>query len=663
MAPLTTRLQIAIVIVATLACLVPCVTKAFTIDDPLFLWVGQHIRNHPADPYGFTVNWDYTDRKISDVTKNPPLNSYYLALGAYLFGWSEIALHAIFLIPALAVILGTYLLARRFCENPMLAALATLVTPAFLVSSSTVMCDTMMLALWVWAVFLWVCGIDDGNHIALTAAAILTALAALTKYYGVALIPLLGLYTLVKKRALGIWCAYFLIPVAVLGWYQWITQAVYGRGLLLDAGAYAASWRSSGNAQVLSTSLVGLVFTGGCLITTFFYAPFIWRRVHVAWGLAGAAVIALLAVQMKMFGHFPVSGENGLKGVFVAYFAALAVSGIAILAMAIQGLVKSRDAGSTLLFCWVIGTFVFATFLNWVVNGRSILPMAPAVGIILMRAIERKRGAGGAGGGWRIFLPLIPAAIIGIIVLWSDCSQANTARRVAREIVMKHPPEGRTGWFQGHWGFQYYMKKQGYRSFDAAAFTARPGDILIVPETNDCPFPPPYAIALKLIDTIEIPPGLSVKTMDRYIGAGFYAHEWGPLPFAAGAAPHERYLVFAVTGEDVPQPSSDDPEKTIITATEYLHDRPYSSAVYSALGTAYVKKGDYAKAIFAYTEDISLFPHSAKTYNNRGYAYAQLGEDARAITDYQQALRMHKGYSKALKNLRDIYAREKEARR
>ena len=66
------------------------------------------------------------------VTENPPLAGYYLALAAGILGWSEVALHFAFLLPAVAAILGTHRLARRFCNSPMLAALATLFTPVFM---------------------------------------------------------------------------------------------------------------------------------------------------------------------------------------------------------------------------------------------------------------------------------------------------------------------------------------------------------------------------------------------------------------------------------------------------------------------------------------------------------------------------------------------------
>ena len=76
----------------------------------------------------------------------------FLALGATVFGWSEWALHLTSVLPAIAVVLGTCRLAGKFCARPVLAGLAVLFAPVFLVSSTSVMCDVPMLACWVWAV-------------------------------------------------------------------------------------------------------------------------------------------------------------------------------------------------------------------------------------------------------------------------------------------------------------------------------------------------------------------------------------------------------------------------------------------------------------------------------------------------------------------------------
>ena len=149
------RRSLAPALVLSLACLAPFAGKAFHIDDPLFVWTAQHIREQPRDFYGFSVNWYFFSMPMSEVTKNPPLACYYLALAGAVFGWSEISLHIALLLPAIGMLWGTYRLAEFFGSRPLVAALVTLLTPAFLVSSSTVMCDTILGCFWVWALVFW----------------------------------------------------------------------------------------------------------------------------------------------------------------------------------------------------------------------------------------------------------------------------------------------------------------------------------------------------------------------------------------------------------------------------------------------------------------------------------------------------------------------------
>ena len=154
-------------VVATTACLFPFLNKAFHIDDPLFIWTAKHIQTSLFDFYGFTGNWYGTEKPMAEVIKNPPGTSYFIALVGFLFGWSEIALHTAFMIPAVVAISGTYYLGKQFCSRPELAALATLLTPAFLVSSTNIMCDIMMLSLWVWSLVFWVQGMKENKPLKL----------------------------------------------------------------------------------------------------------------------------------------------------------------------------------------------------------------------------------------------------------------------------------------------------------------------------------------------------------------------------------------------------------------------------------------------------------------------------------------------------------------
>ena len=57
----------------TIVCLVPFADRALHVDDPLFVWAGDHIRREPLDPFGFPVNWArQASAPMYEVTQNPP---------------------------------------------------------------------------------------------------------------------------------------------------------------------------------------------------------------------------------------------------------------------------------------------------------------------------------------------------------------------------------------------------------------------------------------------------------------------------------------------------------------------------------------------------------------------------------------------------------------
>ena len=179
--------------------------KAFTIDDPLFLWLGAHLQTNPLDFFGFAVNWYGVEQPMYEITKNPPLGGYYVALAAQLFGWSEVALHRAFLLPAAVAAGLTYSLARRLCSRPFEAALIGVATPAFLVSSTNIMCDTLTLALFCGSLRCWIAGLDRDRWTWLLAASILACLAFLTKDFALSLVPLFLAHGWATKGRPGAW--------------------------------------------------------------------------------------------------------------------------------------------------------------------------------------------------------------------------------------------------------------------------------------------------------------------------------------------------------------------------------------------------------------------------------------------------------------------------
>ncbi|MHC4395009.1 MAG: ArnT family glycosyltransferase [Planctomycetota bacterium] len=529
-------------------CYVPFLDKAFNVDEPVFIEAAKQIQSNPVDFYGFTFNWYGAEMPMSQITKNPPLTSYYIAMVALLFGWSEMVLHLAFLVPAAAVALGTYHLAKQFCSKPALAAIITVLTPGFLISSTTVMCDTMMLAFWLWAVVLWVGGIKQNKKSALLFSALLMAACALTKYFGAALLPLLFVYGTVKKRKLGTWVLFLLLPVLVLVAYQWLTQTLYGRGLLLDATAYAANLRWRGSAKLFSKALIGLAFTGGCIITVLFYAPMLWSRRHLLGGIITTVLLTIAVILIGKIGPFAVSDDAGIKWGFLIQFALMVMAGVSVLVLICADFLKSKDIDSLLLLLWGLGTFIFSAFINWTVNARSLLPMIPVVAIFLARRIDQRSASDEKSVSFfKNAWPLLPAAVVVLLLTWVDYAWANSVRTAAKNINKEFGNSQNVVWFQGHWGFQYYMQNYGHSPVDFLRFRPAAGDIIVKPSTNtNTNVRPVPESKVYLRHSFEITPCRWLATLNASVGAGFYADVWGPLPFAVGHVAPQEYHIYVV---------------------------------------------------------------------------------------------------------------------
>jgi 4-amino-4-deoxy-L-arabinose transferase-like glycosyltransferase len=444
----------------TVLCLLPFSGRAFDADDTLFVWAAKHIVKHPLDPYGFEVVWYTTKMPMWEVTKNPPLGCYYQAMVGGIAGWSERALHLAFLLPALSVILGTYHLAQRFTRAPLAAAAAVLLTPGFLVSSTNVMCDIPMLAIWIVAVIFWLEGLDQVKPAFLTAAGLLIGFCALTKYFGVALIPLLLAYSVARKRRLGNWVWYLFIPILILAGYQYWTYVLYGRGLLWDAAQYAHV-REAHQASRLANTMIGFAFIGGCAVTGLTFFPVVWPR---KWILA-ALILAVFAGISSAYGWVDLPADDIARQHWTWLSIQLAfyiLGGISILAMAVLDWWKRKDAKSLLLALWIVGTLVFATFLNWTINARSVLPLIPAAGILLARRIDGLPVSSRKLFLVRVTAPLIVSGILSIWIASADAEMANSARLAATSIHEKIQNRPGRIIFQGHWGFQYYMELLGF---------------------------------------------------------------------------------------------------------------------------------------------------------------------------------------------------------
>ena len=470
----------------TLAVLAPFLAKPFNIDDPLFIWVAQQIQPHPGNPYGFDVNWAETVLPMWNVTENPPLACYYLALAAGVFGWSEIALHSRLSAAGPGRGFGNAPAGADISAgSPMLAALATLFTPVFLVSSTDR--DVRRADAGVLGLGGRVLGRRNGTRRFRMSGRCRPA----HRFGGVDKIlrrvphAAAGAPTVwFAMRRPGRWMIYLLIPLAALYAYQVATH-----GALRTQPAAAARCNSRRSTRKAKFRLFpNRRHADGADVH---------RRMRGGGGIFRAAALAAAgaggiwprrgfdcrrsSVQQAQIGESTAPRPAFVKFQIIFW----AVGGIGVLALAIADIVQRRDAGAWLLALWVLGTFLFAAFFNWTVNGRSILPMAPAVGILIVRRLEKNFPAGDKVWSRGAVICLAASAALSLLVTRADfAARPRRPRKRAgnlRQIAFARPE---TLWFQGHWGFQFYMEEQGALAIDLANPALKPGDKFAVPVNN-----------------------------------------------------------------------------------------------------------------------------------------------------------------------------------
>lgn len=524
--------------VATVVCLAPFLHKAVHVDDYLFIRSAQHILRHPADPFGFMVNWYGFDAPCFLITQNPPVACYYLAAAGGLLGWGETGLHLAMLLPTIAAVLGIHAVARRLCPQPALAAVLALLTPVFWLSATTLMCDTLMLAFWIWALEHWLRGMETGRRRHFATAAGLLVLGVLTKYFALALVPLLLVYTLMRERRPSWKLLWLLAPAAALVAFDLATRRLYGVGLASGAVHYISNDHVAKNGW--RHGLVLPAFTGGCLLPLLCFAPRLWSWKQLVGGLVFCGVVVVASPCIGTIGHFPLRAEGATNWLRVVQLAGLATVGLTVLVLVVLELRAEFSAETILLSLWVLGTLFFTSVVNWSINGRSLLPLAPAVAILMVRHL-RRRSADPAPARWRTFWPLLPAALAGAIVVHADAQLADNYRTAAR--VLHEQLGGRPGqlWFQGHWGFQYYMEAAGAKALDQRHPKVRPGELVVTPDNNtNLMRLPPLVFAPAGDVEIELGPVITLRT-DAC--AGFYSEEMGLLPFALAPGQSQRFTV------------------------------------------------------------------------------------------------------------------------
>lgn len=505
------RRSLLIVLTAFVVVQLPFLQTAFRVDDTNILAIARQIARAPLDPYGFMFNWTGTPRPAFDILANPPFVPALLAGWAGVFGWGEVALHALTLLFALGALGAMAAIASREGIHPTLAAAMLAASPAFFLAAHVVMPDMAMLALLLGAVAF---AVSERPF----PAALCGTFVALAKYNGIVAIPILAFIAWQRRsKLLALVAATPLLGLAV---WNLFSLAQYGRMHLLVVSeerrqnvlhTLADLARRGQHVGLSDLALSILTITGLAVVPLGW--QFLVRSSRSVWLIT--AVAGVLAA---------VVGRDLLLGVGVA--------------LGTHVLLEVLMAKRWLALAWIVAVLAFQG-VTILIAVRYLLPLVAGALLVLPAAATRRAWAAVA-----ISLLLAVGVAIG------DAQHADCYRNVAKTLA------GRRFYFAGHWGWQEYATRAGGVLIDVrnAPLLTRGDVVAVAPRTFPSPGRPvlPQGTSLRRV-TVPCLATWPLQTTTCQGGASWYGDEIAgcprfpiDLPFAFSWEPADEVQLFVV---------------------------------------------------------------------------------------------------------------------
>lgn len=528
------------------------INKAFHIDDISFLYIAKHMVNDPFHPYSF--DYDIGSWSSAFYITDPPLIPFYYSFFIKFFNESEIVLHLSFLLFTLLALVGMYYVAKRFTSKAFIATFLLIVMPVFFLMSHNVMVDIPTLGFFLAAVALYVHGVDRDSYAMLFLASIFVSLGLLTKYTSLVLIPLLGFYSILKRKYSSM--LFLLIPLGVIFLWVYYTTVLYGTSHLGFVSSYVYKNIGEWVVPFFVRAINVITNLGGAIILPIFlFYPFVLKRKSKIAYLASILLALFMAIGLYFLSSTFVSGRYSLLQLTLFFiFVSAGLFSFYLLLDYFKKYIfiffvnifkrKNMDkdsADKVFLFAWFIGIVLFNVLLISYAS-RYILLLVPAFIIFYVNILSQEFKNINLN---KIFFSIICTTfILSLLMAINDYQLANSYRKFATSLNF---PEDKKIWYNGHHGFKYYMDKQGYEILKMDSNGPKKGDIIIKSVLqNPKKFSPDLQKRMKLENKIYFYNKFPIRVFSIDAHAGFYSYGAGFLPFSISTSPLDVIEIYEV---------------------------------------------------------------------------------------------------------------------
>lgn len=580
----TSRMQLVLAFVLSLACALPFVDKPVHQDDWAYLRVAELLADHPDDLLEQKTIYQGMETTAAQGILHGPVWIYVLRACQVVSGGDGVLLaHWLSALCLALVGLSMASLAGRLGLPPVATALLVVVSPVPLVLAGNVMTDMPMLALFCVSIALAVRGIERGSLLALVLAGVAGAFCGLTRLHGLAVLPMLLALPLAWPRwrfaeagpggalpRLGVrHFAGFFVGVVIVAVHHVRTfvlseqtEAIRAAGALSELDIDRTT---SALAAAAAMGGTWLAFALGWLAAPRALLAGLRRRgALVALGLGLVVGIGLAVVAEGRHSVQPVGLNLGLQR---ALFLLAGVGGLFALRSLWRGAGREvpgglsrfgtwrENHGQLLFFFFWLAGFLFTA---WVAvpfgSTRYALPAIPAV--VLFAALATRDLVGPRG----LFAALVPTALVGFGSAIADERAAEVYPELAREVAEQQEELGDI-WIWGELDFRWYLEEEpalaeannGGRPKILSRWNNRPaaGDHIFksaICTAGSDGLSGTYKLAPKLVTRMRNAGGRTfsddwpLRVHNPYVSAGFYGAEGGLLPFAFAGSAEEKAL-------------------------------------------------------------------------------------------------------------------------
>lgn len=509
------------VVIAVLA-LAPFLDKAFTIDDPVFLLEARHALTDPLHPTAFSMVWNTeVPERVSAVVPSGPVAAWLLVPAAAA-GGSERLAHAMQLLMLVLAAAALVSLALRLGLAPGWAAatgVLLVTTPVVLGMAGTAMPDVPAMALSILGLERLVAWRQEGGWRRAVPGAALLALAPLARSHLAVLLAfgpfIVGADLLLRPGRVR--------ALARLLWPFGLATALAGAILLVTRDPVRSGGSLASAAAGLSDP-VNAAFNAYCFAVHWVLAT----TFGVAWcALRARAMIrrwwsfALASAGLALFSWARHGADDN------RWIVPVAAAGLAVLLDVLIDAVQRRDGLQLVLWAWLLLPLPVVVYTHF--PAKYLIASIPAACLLVARAAARSPAA----GRWVVGTASVAGLLLGVAILRADAKLAEVARAGVRRLVTPELVQGRTLWYDGHWGFHWYAEEAGARPWTATRDQPRPGDIILTNTNRPTPLDEGVYRALVHLDRFEDRTE-GGRVMSLAADAGFYSNAWGYLPWSWG---------------------------------------------------------------------------------------------------------------------------------